>query len=306
MAKGKSVGSSFGSGKIRILFPVIILLSAMIATVVIAACGSQSSAPSGTTPTTTTQQAIPKIIIKAVDFSYEQPQTVSAGLVDVTLVNNGSQPHQMQLARITNGNFDEFKTTLDKKGPGAALGLSTLYGGVNTLDPGQSGEAILNLPSGQYASICFVSGADNVAHYMKGMIIHFSVTGLPNGSLAQPKSTAEIMLKDFTFVLPNTIPAGPVILKVTNQGPQPHELDLLKLAQGKTLEDAKTFLNSNNPAGPPPFTDAGGMGALALGSSAWLKLTLQPGNYVAVCFVPDAKTGKPHYMLGMNSSFTVA
>ena len=34
--------------------------------------------------------------------------------------------------------------------------------------------------------------------------------------------------------------------------------------------------------------------------------TLQPGNYVAVCFVPDAKTGKPHYMLGMISSFTVA
>jgi len=153
----------------------------------------------------------------------------------------------MQLARITNGNFDEFKTALDQKGPGAALGLATLYGGVNTLDPGQSGEAILNLPSGEYASICFVSGADNIPHYMKGMITHFSVTGSSNGSVAQPESTAEVMLKDFTFVLPNTIPSGPVTLKVTNQGPQPHELDLLKLAQGKTLQDAETFLNSTNP-----------------------------------------------------------
>lgn len=306
MTKGQSVGSSFGSRNIRILFPVIILLSAMIATIVIAACGSQSSSPSGTTLTTSTQQTIPKITIKAVDFSFQLPQTVSAGLVDVTLVNNGSQPHQTQFARINNGNFDEFKTTLDQKGPGAALGLVTLYGGVNTLDPGQSGEAILNLPSGQYASICFVSGADNVPHYMKGMITHFSVTGSSNGSVAQPESTAEIMLKDFTFVLPNTIPSGPVTLKVTNQGPQPHELDLLKLAQGKTLQDAKTFLNSTNPAGPPPFTDAGGMGALAPGSSAWLKLSLQPGNHVAICFVPDIKTGKPHFMLGMISSFTVA
>jgi len=88
MTKGQSVDSSVGGRNIRILFPVIVLLSAMIATIVIAACGSQSYSPSGVTPTNSSQQTIPKITIKAVDFSYQQPQTVTAGLVDVTLVNN--------------------------------------------------------------------------------------------------------------------------------------------------------------------------------------------------------------------------
>jgi hypothetical protein len=71
------------------------------------------------------------------------------------------------------------------------------------------------------------------------------------------------------------------------------------------LQDLQNFLNQPNPTGAPPFESAGGLGAIQAGTSAWLKLNLKPGNYAVVCFVPDAKTGKPHFMLGMLNSFTV-
>jgi hypothetical protein len=291
----------------RSLIPWMILIFAALSTLVVAACGSQTSTyGGGSAPTTTAQQAFPAITIKAVDFAFSQPQTVPAGFVDLTFINNGSQPHQVQFVRINNGNFDQFDTALKKNGPGAALALATLYGGANAVDPGLKEEVILNLPQGQYASICFVAGQDNVPHYMKGMLTPFRITGSDSGNPPPPKANAEVLLKDFAYVLPTSIPAGQAILKITNQGSQPHEMDLLKLAAGKNMQDFQNYIKSNNPSGPPPFAFEGGMGGIAAGSSAWLKLNLQPGHYVAMCFIPDVKTGKPHFMLGMLSSFTVA
>ena len=304
MAKDRSVGSSFVGRNIHILSPLILLLSALIATIIVAACGAQSSSPSGNTTTTNPQQEIPKITIKAMDFSFAQPQTVPAGLVDLTFVNNGAQPHMIQIARINNGNFSDFQATLNKD-PNSPVNTAKFFGGVNTIDPGQKQEVILNLQQGEYATICFFAGSDNVPHYMKGMINHFTVTGSSSGSQGQPQSDGDVVLKDYTFVLPSDIPAGPATLKITNQGPSQHEMDLVKLAQGKSLQDLKNYLNSTNPNIPPPADFVGGMGALAPGNSGWLKLNLQPGNYATLCFVPDAKTGKPHYMFGMMTQFTV-
>jgi uncharacterized cupredoxin-like copper-binding protein len=296
----------------RLTVSLMLVFCAATVLTLLASCGSSgqsssSQSASGNTQTTATRP-IPAITIKAVDFSFDEPQTVQAGLVDVKFVNTGKEPHQINIGRLNDGvTFDQFKTALDdkNKGPGAALGLATLYGGANTVSPGETQEVILNFPAGQYVSICFIAGADNVPHYMKGMLTQFTVTGSP-GKQDEPKADGNIMLQDFSFALPSSIQAGPLTLKVTNNGPQPHEVAILKLAKGVTMQKLLQLLSQPNPpAGPPPFQDAGGLGALKPGSSAWLKLNLQPGNYGTVCFVPDPKTGKPHVMLGMSASFTV-
>src|SRR3989442_9930395 len=290
-------------------YPLMVLIFSAILTVVIASCGGQSSAPSSTTPTTPTssaQQSIPSVTIKAMDFSFDQPKTIPAGLVDLTLVNNGAQPHQIQLVRINDGNCDEFASAWKKHGPvPSSLQLITGAGGANAIDPGGKQEVILNLTQGEYASICFVSGSDNVFHYMKGMLQHLSVTESPNTSQTQPQANTVITLKDFAIDVSKTVTAGAVTWKVVNDGPQLHELDILKLHSGVTFEQFQKILSSQGPpSGPPPFDDAGGIAALQTGTAGWMKLNLQPGNYVALCFVPDAKTGRPHFMLGMMSAFT--
>ena len=288
--------------------PWIVLFFSAILTIAIASCGGQSSAPSSSTPTTSAQQSYPSVTIKAMDFSFDQPKTIPAGLVDLTFVNNGAQPHQIQLVRINNGNYDEFASALKKNGPvPSTLKLVTGAGGANTIDPGGKQEVILNLTQGEYASICFVSGSDNVPHYMKGMLQQLTVTGSPNTSQTQPQANAAITLKDFAIDVPNNVTAGAVTWKVTNDGPQLHEMDIVKLHSGVTFDQFKKIMSSQGPpSGPPPFDNAGGIGALQPGTSGWMKLNLQPANYVALCFVPDVKTGKPHFMLGMMSAFTAA
>lgn len=232
------------------------------------------------------------------------PDTLQTGLVDITLTNQGTQPHQAQLERLNNGVTQAQVLAAFKKGPGAFLPLLSSYGGANTVNPGQSQEVILTIAQGQYIILCFVSGPDHIPHVIKGMYKFFTVTGPSNDSqVSQPQVNGQVMLRDFSIVLPASIPADSMMLQVTNQGSQPHEMDLLKLMPGKTVKDALAFLQK--PAGSPPFEDAGGMGALNPGMSGWVKLNLMSGNYVALCFVPDRTTGTPHFALGMITSFSV-
>jgi hypothetical protein len=78
---------------------------------------------------------------------------------------------------------------------------------------------------------------------------------------------------------------------------------LLNLHPGKTLLDAVNFFKHPVPA--QPFDYAGGMGVLQPNTSAEAELILQPGTYGALCFVPFPTNGMPHFMLGMQGSFTV-
>ncbi len=41
------------------------------------------------------------------------------------------------------------------------------------------------------------------------------------------------------------------------------------------------------------------------GQTVWAPLDLTAGDCFAICFVPDTKTGAPHFMLGMIMPFTV-
>src|SRR5437016_5946556 len=112
------------------------------------------------------------------------------------------------------------------------------YGGANNIRPGQSQEVILILQQpGLYVTLCFASDEHNVPHFMKGMIPQFTITGSPSNQAQSPKDNGEIVLRDFSSQLPDSIPSGPVTLKVTNQGPQTHEAAIVRLTQGKTLQD---------------------------------------------------------------------
>jgi len=53
-----------------------------------------------------------------------------------------------------------------------------------------------------------------------------------------------VNLKDFTFDLPDSLSAGPITIKVTNDGPEPHEFNILKLEEGKTAADVMAFITA--------------------------------------------------------------
>lgn len=165
-------------GLMQVLVPLLLIG-------MLAACGSSSQG--NPSPTPTSKPSIPGVTITAKDFSFDIPETLHAGLVDITMTNAGTNPHQANLGRLNQGvTQDQFLATL-KKSPDAALPLVTLVGGPNTVDPGQSQEVILNLSPGQYVAICFFAGQDNVPHYAKGMIKFFQVVSPSNiDQVSQP------------------------------------------------------------------------------------------------------------------------
>lgn len=275
----------------------------VLAFAVLAACGTPGTPAASSPPSA----SIPNVRVVAKDYSFDIPKGIHAGLNAITTVNQGNEPHQAQLLRLNDGvTLNQFTTAL-QKGPDAALGLITVAGGVNAISPGKQQTAVVDLAAGQYVMTCFVSSPDGHMHAEKGMLVPFTVEAAPAGSAvpSAPKADANVTLQDFSFQIPTNLTAGDHTLKVTNNGPQSHEMTLVKLDDGKTMQDMMAFMMQNNPSGQPPFSEAGGMGALAPNTSAWLNIHLEKGTYVAMCFVPDSATGKAHAEMGMVQQFTV-
>ena len=78
---------------------------------------------------------------------------------------------------------------------------------------------------------------------------------------------------------------------------------MITLLPGKTAAEALQWAKTRE--GPPPFEPAGGILALSPGAVNFMTTDLVPGNYVLVCFVPDAHDGKPHSQHGMIRQLTV-
>jgi hypothetical protein len=243
------------------------------------------------------------IDITASDFAFAAPDSIPAGLVTIRMTNHGQEPHHGQLLRLNDGvTFDDLATALAEEGDGA-LRLVTAEGGPGATDPHGLTQVTLNLTPGQYALACFVSGADGIPHLAKGMLKPLEVTEAAE-STTPPVVRDTFTMKDFTFVMPDQLPAGPATYKVVNEGPQIHELNLLKLAPGATVQDVVAW--SRNPAAPPPFEAVGGINAFSQDGAGYMTVALEPGNYIAVCNVPDPASGAAHSQLGMIKEFTVS
>ncbi len=249
---------------------------------------------------------IPEITIKAADYSFEAPDQIEAGLVKVNLVNDGQEPHHAQIVRLNDGvTLEQFQAAL-QEGEAAAFPLIAFVGGPGLVDPGLSSQVTLDLTPGQYMLLCFVPSHDGTPHLAKGMVRPLEVvagTEQAEASQSQPQADATVKLLDFSFVLPAEIKAGRQIWQIINEGQQPHEIMLIKLADGKGIADVQAFLQS--PQGAPPFSQIGGFQAINPGASGWLNLDLTPGEYVAICHIPDPASGHTHSELGMVMPFTV-
>jgi hypothetical protein len=268
------------------------ILMLVLATLILSACNALGSAK----PT--------EITVVAKDFSYDMPAQIPAGLTTITLKNEGAEPHHAQFARINDDVTDEQLQTALQQGPDAALPLVTLPGGPAVIPPGQSTQVTIDLTPGRYIVLCFIPSHDGVPHAAKGMLSMVEVVDKKARAATPPQADATVTLKDFNFEMPAQIKAGPQVWKVINNGPQPHELALIKLADGKTMDDLAAFMQ--NPMGEPPYVDAGGMQGLTPGKVGYVHLDLQPGNYVAICHIPDPTSGKAHEELGMIMPFVVS
>jgi hypothetical protein len=64
-------------------------------------------------------------------------------------------------------------------------------------------------------------------------------------------------------------------------------------------------MEAGTASGPPPGTPMGGVAGMMPGRRNWFTVTLEPGEYALLCFVPDMTDGRPHFLHGMMQQVTV-
>jgi hypothetical protein len=243
------------------------------------------------------------VTVTATDFKLDLPATIPAGLVTLRLVNHGQEIHQAQLIRLEDGKtMADFEAAMKQPGPPPAW--MTFAGGPTAAVPGGEASATQVLSPGQYVATCHIPSPDGVLHSMKGMVRPFQVTA-GAATAALPAAGDTVRLVDYAFEQARPLTAGHHTILVENSGPQPHELVLLKLPPGKSVEDFGAWVAPGAMQGPPPAMPVGGLAVIASGESAVLEVDLTPGAYGFICFVPDLKDGKMHFMHGMMKQITV-
>jgi hypothetical protein len=263
------------------------------------ACAQKQSETSAAMP--------PEVAFTAKDFAFEGPDTISSGWTTVVLHNDGPTLHHIMFLQLTQG-----KTLADLKAAVAAMKQPEMppvwavpVGGANPPMPGSETRAVLDIRPGDYAIVCIVDIPDHVPHMMKGMIKGLTVTPASGPATPEPVADMTVTLVDFTFAPSAPFTAGHHLIKVENKGTQPHELELVRLGEGKTMDDLAKW--GQTLEGPLPGTSLGGAAPMVPGQVEYFPVDLTPGNYVLLCFLPDpTKNNMPHMAEGMVRAFTIS
>lgn len=284
---------------------------ALVASVgVLAGCAGDSASKAATdTTATVTASATPitpaVYTIVAKDFSYDAPDTITAGMVTLKLVNQGPDLHHVQLLRLSDGKtFADLAEGLKHMKPtDAPPPWVHDVAGPNTPVPGGEQSITEELEPGNYAIICFIPGADHVPHAMKGMMRALTVVPSTGAAATAPAADITVKMTDYAWDVTPAITAGKHVIRIENNAEQSHEMFIAQLAPGKTVAELAAWVE--NQQGPPPGKPIGGISGMAKGGVVYVPVDLVPGEYGLFCFLPDAKDGKPHIAHGMMKQITV-
>jgi hypothetical protein len=266
----------------------------------IAAVTLLSTALAGPAPRRPHPASAPRVVeVAAHEYTFSLPDTLPAGPTTFRFTNHGAELHHMVLVRLDGGKtLADFGPALAAAmQPGGTLpGWIRFVGGPNAPAPnGGAANATLDLTPGNYAVICVIPDAKGVPHIAKGMARPLTVVPA-SARPALPKATVTMRLADYGFTLSRPLAAGHQVIGVRNAGPQLHEIELLRLAPGKSLAD---FAKAGEAGLGTIAMPVGGVGPMAPGVEAQFAADLTPGSYLLICFIPDAKDGKAHLEHGM-------
>lgn len=228
------------------------------------------------------------------DAQLEVPESAEAGLAEITLVNEGEQPHSAQLLRVE-GEHDAEEV---------AEGLSAAErgepfpdwfyagGGTGTVAPGESATVIQELEAGStYWAV------DDEARSEPPME-PIEITGEAEESVELPATDNVVRAVDFGYESEG-LTAGEKVTFV-NEGEEPHHMIAVPIPDEETtIEEVETFFEEEE--GPPPvdFEQGEFTSVLEGGTEQVSAATLDEGRYALVCFISNREGGPPHIALGM-------
>ena len=281
---------------------VLGLMAGSVAVATLAATNTlnRSGSPVSTVAYAATAPKANVVHVTGEDFKFDAPDVIPAGLTEFRFLNKGPALHHLAIVKLNGGKtVDDLRAALANPGPPPAWVKE--FGGPNASVPGEESNATLNLTPGNYALICFVD-IGGPPHFAKGMVRALRV--VPSKAPdPKPAASVTMTLFDYNFKLSGPIRAGTRTIRVHNSAKQHHEVQLVQLAPGKTVKEVLDWIGK--PEGPPPGKAMGGIAGMEPGMTEYFTANFTPGKYGLICFLPDAKDGKPHLAHGMVQEITV-
>lgn len=225
-------------------------------------------------------------------YAFVGPENATSGWNVFTLEHPGMQFHIMPMYFLGDRTQADFLAESSPQGETPAWAVPS--GAVGGVTPGQNGSVAIDLDVGNYVYFCPIGG-----HMFQGMIGQLNVTEAANESAA-PTEDLAIELVDYNFTIPANVSANVSVIKVTNNGTEPHEAPLVRLEGNATAMEFILAIESPSPTGPPPGALIGGVNVIAPGQTVYLLVDLEAGKrYALACFVPSpAHGGAPHVAIG--------
>ena len=126
----------------------------------------------------------------------------------------------------------------------------------------------------------------------------------PEAASLRSSDVVTFSAREHKFEGPDQLPAGQTTIRLHNRGKEPHQLQFLKLQDGKSPADLAAAMKSDGGSVPSWAKHMGGPNGVGAGKAAEATLYLEPGSYVIICGVPG-KNHQTHAMLGMQKALQV-
>lgn len=289
------------------LTPKVLWLALIVAQ---AACATERE-PSSQNRASVAPTVVP---LSSANYAFHAPDSVDAGWTTFQFSNNGDDIHYAHIVQFDSGRT--VKELLEAYAEAIRMSAARpkwirRFGGPGGAAPGGSSAVTQNLEPGRYVWICPVEDTAGHPHFAKGESKAFVVRAATNpaGQAPPPVASATIRLLDFTFTVDSQLKAGRHTIRVENGGHEPHDLVMMKLAPGETLDQVRSFLNPERARRPdearqplPPLKSlellAGGIAVIPPRMHVFFQTDLTPGEYVLICMT-TAPDGRAHIEHGM-------
>jgi hypothetical protein len=239
--------------------------------------------------------------IVSTGFALEAADSAPAGAVTFQLENRGAVPHHVVVLRVPSGHSASEAVDAASAGEGLPDWLESVGGPGLTADPSSAPTFTAWLTPGEYVLACALTIATGDPHYRHGMIRSLTVYAVDDPA-PTPFATDTIALYEYAFVLPDTLRAGRIRLRVENHGMETHNAEIMRVAPGMDLGEVMAALEDPD---SPELVSIGGFTGVGPRGGGWMEVTLEEGPYVLVCFMVSEARKEAHHHLGMVRVFEV-
>lgn len=272
--------------------------------------------------------------ITAVGLTFEAPDSIPSGWTTFRLDNKSEMIHFALVQKVPEGIgladhqaevapvFQNIMNDINGMEPADTEAGFTppdwypevqLISGPGLVSAGYIAETTFYIEPGTYLIECYVKTngifhSYNPSPGVNGMVIEMTVTS-DSTSAPKPESTTQISISSENGIdAENTLPSGSHVVEVnfedqsTYENFVGHDVHLIRIDENTDMDTVAEWMNWTTPTGlqsPAPAEFIGGTNEMPEGSTAFIHVELDPGEYAWIAEVPNPEEK------GMLKTFTV-